>query len=102
LKVCQNVPIWDEYMDTFKFAHLSVEEYFDCKCVEGVFTETDCHAYIAETYLSHLCTAENFVKYDLTVDTEEGKYRDRHILLYSATFRVWHLLRYEDLCDEDS
>jgi len=102
LKVCQNLLIWDECMDTFKFAHLSVEEYFDSKCAEGVFTEADCHAYIAETCLSLLCTPENFVKYDLTVDTEEGKYRDRHILLYSATFWAWHFSRYEELCDEDS
>jgi hypothetical protein len=101
-KVCQNLLIWNECMDTFKFAHLSVEEYFERKCAEGVFTEADHHAYIAETCLSLLCIPENIVKYDLTVDTVEGKYTDRHIQLYFATFLAWHFSLYDELCDEDS
>ncbi|KAF8534011.1 hypothetical protein BDD12DRAFT_897231 [Trichophaea hybrida] len=99
LKVCQNLLIWDEPLDTFRFAHLSVEEYLETK-----FTEADCHAYITKTCLSLLCSPKDCERYDQTVTTEEGEYKNRHILLYSATFWPWHFFRYEALrgVDDDS
>jgi len=85
LKVCHNFLILDERLDTFRFAHLSVEEFLETK-----FTEVDCHAYIAEICLSLLCSPIYFDKYDRERRIGKGGYRDHHLLLYSTCFWPWH------------
>jgi len=97
LKVCQNLLVLDERLDTFRFAHLPVEEYLETKFLAEGSTEADCHAYIAKTCLSLLCSPSNFEKYDHKVVTHEGEYRNRHLLLYSAAFWPWHYSCYEAL-----
>ncbi|KAF8541975.1 hypothetical protein BDD12DRAFT_775371, partial [Trichophaea hybrida] len=92
LKVCQNLLIWDEPLDTFRFAHLSVEEYLETK-----FIEADCHTYITRFCLSLLCSPNDSEKYDKKIRAEEGQYRNRHILLYSVVFWPWHFSRHEAL-----
>jgi len=74
-----------------------VEEYLEKK-----FTEADCQAYIAETCLSLLCSLEYCKKYDPTINTTQGQYRNRHFLLYSTVFWPWHFSRLEILRDIDS
>jgi len=96
LKVCQNLLIWDKRLDIFRFAHVSVEEYLETK-----FIESECHAYITKISLSLLCSPNHFEKYDHTISTKEGHYKNRHILLYSAAFWSWHFFRYEALQNVD-
>jgi hypothetical protein len=64
LKVCQNLLVLDERLDTFRFAHLSVEEFLETKFTAAGTTEADCHAYIAKTCLSLLCSPSYVEKYD--------------------------------------
>jgi len=102
LKVCQNLLIFDKRLDTFRFAHLSVEEFLEAKMEEEGLTEASCHTNIAKTCLSLLCSPTYFEKYEQGVVTWEGEYRSRHLLLYSATFWPLHFSRYEALLEIDS
>ncbi|KAI5841659.1 hypothetical protein BZA05DRAFT_360374, partial [Tricharina praecox] len=92
LKACQNLLILDERLNVFRFAHLSVDEYLETKLCRG-----ECHTEIAKVCLSLLCTSWD--DYDTALQTQEGDYSDRHLLLYAAVFWPWHLSRADDRCD---
>jgi len=93
LKACQNLLILDERLNVFRFAHLSVEEYIETQQL-GV----DSHTEIAKICLSLVCSSRSWTDYDLTLTTREGRYHDRHLLLYSAVFWPWHLNHCRDDC----
>ncbi|KAF8534161.1 hypothetical protein BDD12DRAFT_896905 [Trichophaea hybrida] len=59
LKICQNLLIWDEPLDTVRFAHFSMREYLETK-----FTEADCHTYITKICLSLLYSSNDCERYD--------------------------------------
>ena len=91
LKACQNLLIFDEHLNVFRFAHLSVEEYLETQ-QPTVDSDTE----IAIICLSLVCSSKSWTDYDITLATREGCYRDRHLLLYSAVFWPWHLKRCND------
>jgi len=93
LKACQNLLILDERLNVFRFAHLSVEEYLETQLLR-VDSDTE----IAKICLSLVCSSRSWTDYDVALETREGRYRDRHLLLYSAVFWPWHLNRSEDSC----
>ena len=93
LKVCQNLLILDERLNVFRFAHLSVEEY-----LETQQPKANSHTEIAKICLSLVCSSRSWADYDATVETEEGRYHDRHLLLYSVVFWPLHLSRCKDSC----
>jgi len=93
LKACQNLLILDERLNVFRFAHLSVEEYLETQLLRVDF-DTE----IAKICLSLVCSSRSWTDYDVALETREGRYRDRHLLLYSAVFWPWHLNRSEDSC----
>ncbi|KAI5795814.1 hypothetical protein FPQ18DRAFT_289411, partial [Pyronema domesticum] len=80
LKLCQNLLVLDERLNVFRFAHLSVEEYLE---TETGLSKASSHTEIVKGCLSLLCTPGSWVDYN-NVTTEEGQYRDRHLLLYSV------------------
>jgi len=77
--------VFDQSVDTFRFAHLTVDEYLTTK-----LTEVESHILIAQTCLSLLCSPDYHQNYDQTVRTAEGNYARRNILFYSAIFWPWH------------
>jgi hypothetical protein len=85
LKICQKFLVFDQSVDTFRFAHLTVDEYLTTK-----LTEVESHILIAQTCLSLLCSPDYHQNYDQTVRTAEGNYARRNILLYSAIFWPWN------------
>jgi len=91
LKACQNLLILDKRLNVFRFAHLSVEEY-----LETQLFKVDSHTEIAKICLSLVCSSRSWTDYDITLETQEGRYHDRHLLLYSAVFWPWHLSRCEE------
>jgi len=93
LKACQNLIILDKSLNVFRFAHLSVDEFFEDK----LHTD-DSHTEIAQACLSLICTPKAWGGYDANLTTYEGQYEDRHLLLYSAAFWPWHFARGKD-CD---
>ena len=86
LKVCHGFLIFDNQLNVFRFAHLSVDEYLETGLPKAVS-----HSEIARVCLSLLCTPGSWDTYDKTLKTEEGRYRDRHLLLYSTVFWPWHV-----------
>ena len=93
LKACQNLLILDERLNVFRFAHLSVEEYLETELLK-----VDSHTEIAKICLSLVCSLRSWTDYDISLETEEGRYHDRHLLQYSAVFWPLHLSRCEDSC----
>jgi len=91
LKSCQNLIILDKSLNVFRFAHLSVEEFFDV-----TLSTEDSHTEIAQTCLSLICTPNAWDDYDPNTETSEGRHHDRHLLLYSAAFWPWHFARAKD------
>ena len=86
LKICHGFLIFDNQLNVFRFAHLSVDEY-----LETELPQADSHSEIAKVCLSLLCTPSAWDTYDNTLGTQEGHYRDRHLLLYSMVFWPWHV-----------
>ena len=93
LKACQNLLILDERPNVFRFAHLSVEEY-----IETQQLKVDSHTEIAKICLSLVCSSRTWTDYDPTLETREGRYHDRHLLLYAAVFWPWHMDHCLDNC----
>ncbi|KAI5786153.1 hypothetical protein FPQ18DRAFT_296304, partial [Pyronema domesticum] len=93
LKLCQNLLVFDEPLNVFRFAHLSVQEYLETK---PELSKASSHTEIAKRCLSLLCTPGSWDDYD-NITTEEGQYGDRHLLLYSAVFWPWHFSHCEDV-----
>ena len=91
LKACQNLIILDKSLNVFRFAHLSVDEFFDAE-----LSPEDSHTEIAQACLSLICTPRAWEGYDSSIATREGWYKDRHLLLYSAAFWPWHFARAKD------
>jgi len=91
LKACHNLVILDKSLNVFRFAHLSVEEFFDV-----TLSTEDSHTEIAQACLSLICTAKAWDDYDPNVWTSEGRHQNRHLLLYSAVFWPWHFARAKD------
>jgi len=91
LKACHNLVILDKSLNVFRFAHLSVEEFFDV-----TLSTEDSHSEIAQACLSLICTAKAWDDYDPNVVTREGWHQNRHLLLYSAVFWPWHFARADD------
>jgi len=91
LKVCQNLIILDKSLNVFRFAHLSVDEFF-----EDELSPEDSHTEIAQACLSLMCTPRAWEGYDPSTTTAEGQYNDRHLLLYSSAFWPWHFARAKD------
>ena len=85
LKACQNLLLYDQQLNVFRFAHLSVDEYLETR-----LRKADSHGEMAQVCLSLLCTPSSWETYDTTYETTEGRHRDRHLLLYSAVFWPWH------------
>ena len=85
LKMCHNLIIFDKDLNVFRFAHLTVEEYLESK-----LPKVESHTCIAKTCISLLCCQTYPAKYDYNLSTSEGKYRNRHLLLYSSVFWPWH------------
>jgi len=96
LKACQNLLILDERLNVFRFAHLSVEEYLETQQLR-----VDSHTEIAKICLSLVCSSRSWRDYDISLATEEGRYHDRHLLLYSAVFWPLHLKRQRRLSNLD-
>ena len=92
LKACQNLLLFDNQLDVFRFAHLSVHEYLETK-----LHKVDSHSEIAKVCLSLLCTPSSWDSYDMTLETYEGRHKGRHLLLYSAVFWPWHCSRCGDI-----
>jgi hypothetical protein len=99
LKCCQNFLILDESLGVFRFAHLSVEEYLETKLE---LTDVESHTYIADVCISLLCDRNYWDRYDKILETWQGHYKDRHLLLYSAIFWPWHFSRCEEVCSGNS
>jgi len=93
LKACQNLLILDKRLNVFRFAHLSAEEF-----LETQLHKVDSHTEIAKLCLSLFCSLGSWTDYDGTLETGEGRYQDRHLLLYSAVFWLWHLNHRKDAC----
>jgi len=93
LKACQNLLILDERLNVFRFAHLSVEEYLETQLLK-----VDSHTEIAKACLSLVCSSRSWRDFDTTLETEAGRYHDRHLLQYSAVFWPWHLNSCKDTC----
>ena len=93
LKACQNFLILDERLNVFRFAHLSVEEYLETQLLK-----VDSHTEIAKICLSLVCSSKSWIDYAIALETAEGRYQDRHLLLYSAVFWPWHLKCCGDTC----
>jgi len=93
LRVCQNLLVLDERLNVFRFAHLSVEEYLETQQFKF-----NSHTEIAKICLSLVCSSRSWADYDITLETREGRYHDRHLLLYSAVFWPWHLNLCNDSC----
>jgi len=91
LKACHNLVILDKSLNVFRFARLSVEEFFDV-----TLSTEDSHSEIAQACLSLICTAKAWDDYDPNVGTREGWHQNRHLLLYSAVFWPWHFARAKD------
>ena len=91
LKACHNLVILDKSLNVFRFARLSVEEFFDV-----TLSTEDSHSEIAQACLSLVCTPKAWGDYDPIVETREGQHEDRHLLLYSAVFWPWHFARAKD------
>ncbi|KAF8416402.1 hypothetical protein EV426DRAFT_569866, partial [Tirmania nivea] len=85
LKICHNLIILDEKLNTFRFAHLSVDEYLETK-----LPKLDSHLQLSRVCFSLLCSHTAWTAYDQEKRTSEGAYKDRHLLLYSAVFWPWH------------
>jgi len=85
LTVCQNLVILDEKLNTFRFAHLSVDEYLETR-----LPKHDSHLELSKVCFSLLCTYSAWNAYDQNITTEEGDYEGRHLLLYSVGFWPWH------------
>jgi len=75
LKACHNLVILDKSLNLFRFAHLSVEEFFDV-----TLSTEDSHTEIAQACLSLICTAKAWDDYDPNVRTREGWHKNRHLL----------------------
>ena len=86
LRICHGFLIFDNRLNVFRFAHLSVDEY-----LETQLPQADSHSKIAKVCLSLLCTPSAWDTYDKTLKTREGCYRGRHLLLYSTVFWPWHV-----------
>jgi len=85
LTVCQNLVILDEKLNTFRFAHLSVDEYLETR-----LPKHDSHLELSKVCFSLLCTHSAWNAYDQNIRGQEGVYEDRHLLLYSVVFWPWH------------
>ena len=85
LTVCQNLVILDEQLNTFRFAHLSVDEYLEIK-----LPKHDSHLELSKVCFSLLCTHSAWAAYDQDITVKEGVYEGRHLLLYSVVFWPWH------------
>jgi len=85
LKACQNLIILDKSLNVFRFAHLSVDEF-----LEAELRMDDSHTEIAQACLSLICTPKAWRGYNANLETHEGRYEDRDLLLYSAAFWPWH------------
>ncbi|KAF8417569.1 hypothetical protein EV426DRAFT_645752 [Tirmania nivea] len=85
LTICRNLIILDEKLNTFRFAHLSVDEYLETK-----LSKLDSHLELSRVYFSLLCSHTAWNAYDQGKKTSRGAYEDRHLLLYSAVFWPWH------------
>jgi len=85
LTVCQNLVILDEKLNTFRFAHLSVDEYLEIR-----LPTHDSHLELSKVCFSLLCTYSAWNAYDQNIKGYEGHYEDRHLLLYSVMFWPWH------------
>jgi len=93
LKACHNLLILDERLNVFRFAHPSVKEY-----LETNLGTVNTHTEIAKVCLSLLCTLDSWGNYNKLLRTSEGRYSDRHLLLYAAVFWPWHFAHCEDGC----
>jgi len=85
LTVCQNLVILDEKLNTFRFAHLSVDEYLEIR-----LPKHDSHLELSKVCFSLLCTYSAWDAYDKYIRGREGVYEGRHLLLYSVVFWPWH------------
>ncbi|KAF8420375.1 hypothetical protein EV426DRAFT_706146 [Tirmania nivea] len=85
LTICRNLIILDEKLNTFRFAHLSVDEYLETK-----LSKLDSHLELSRVCFSLLCSHPAWNAYDQGKRTSKGAYEDRHLLLYSAVFWPWH------------
>jgi hypothetical protein len=92
LNSCQNLLILDKSLGVFRFAHLSVEEYLEGR---PELTEVESQTYTTGVCFSLLCHPTTWNKYDKTLNAREGKYKHRHLLLYSTIFWPWHFSRCE-------
>ncbi|KAF8428812.1 hypothetical protein EV426DRAFT_543824, partial [Tirmania nivea] len=85
LTICRNLIILDEKLNTFRFAHLSVDEYLETK-----LSKLDSHLELSRVCFSLLCSHTAWNAYDQGKKTSKGAYEDRHLLLYSVVFWPWH------------
>ncbi|KAF8417707.1 hypothetical protein EV426DRAFT_356485 [Tirmania nivea] len=85
LTICRNLIILDKKLNTFRFAHLSVDEYLETKLLK-----LNSHLELSRICFSLLCSHTAWNAYDQGKKTREGAYKDRHLLLYSAVFWPWH------------
>ncbi|KAF8417598.1 hypothetical protein EV426DRAFT_578107 [Tirmania nivea] len=91
LTICCNLIILDEKLNTFRFAHLSVDEYLETK-----LSKLDSHLELSRVCFSLLCSHTAWNAYDKGKTTSKGAYKDRHLLLYSAVFWPWHFAGCEE------
>ena len=83
LNACQNLLVFDNNLDVFRFAHLSVDEFLETR-----LPKVDSHAGIARACLLLLCSTSALNEYESA--SRPG--RDYEDLLVYATLRwPWHL-----------
>lgn len=65
LDLCHNLILYDEGLDTFRFAHLSVREFFEKR---PEFSEVSCAIFAAESCLLHMIASLGFAGAESTLN----------------------------------
>ena len=65
LDLCHNLILYDEGLDTFRFAHLSVREFFEKR---PDFSEVSCAIFAAESCLLHMIASLSFAGAESTLN----------------------------------
>jgi len=97
LQICQNLIVWDESLDVFRFAHLSADEYLETR-----LPKVDSHTAIMNVCLSILSNPSSWDGYDRDLAVTQHYDSQIHLLLYSTVFWPWHMTHCEDTNDIQS
>jgi len=100
LKICRNLIIVDDQLNAVRFAHLSVQEFFD-----GIFSPVDTNRTAATICLSLLCSPGTWLKPDDTRRELKALESFRHWMsrrpsnhAYLLKYAVMHWFAHADFC----